>query len=346
MSKLQVAVVGAGLLGSRHARVFHEQPEVELVAVVDVNPARGEVAQKYGAKFYADIPTLLANETVDALAIATPDHLHRAPVIAALNAGKHVFVEKPLATTLADARELASVSAKSNCVVMVNYSQRFVSDHLWIKHAVADGMIGKPQMVISVKFDTISVPTGMIRGWSAQTSPIYFMSSHDLDLTYWFLNANPVEVFAHETRGTLDAQGIPVHDGLNALIKFDGGITTNFHSSWIHPNTYPRVADGYLQIIGSDGALMYNNRLRTVEFFNSKGGQKIEFTGPHTADEVGGKITGAFTESVRHFISCVLNHSEPQTSPRNTLIVTETQVAVIESLRTGQPIRVGAANRD
>ena len=340
MSKLNVAVIGAGILGSRHARVFSEQPETQLVAVVDVNPARAEIANKYGAKFYADLNTMLASENVDAVAIATPDHLHRDPVLTAINAGKNVFFEKPMATNADDARAITDAATKSNLTVMVNYSQRFVSDHLWIKHVIADGLIGKPQMVISVKFDTISVPTGMIRGWSAQTSPIYFMSSHDLDLTYWFLNAKPTQVFAHETRGTLDAQGIPVHDGLNALIQFEGGVTTNFHTSWIHPNTYPKIADGYLQIIGSDGALMYNNRTRSVEFFNSKGGQKIDFTGPHTADEVSGKITGAFTESVHHFISCILEKREPETSPRNTLDVTLAQAAIIESIETGQPVTI------
>ncbi len=338
MSKLQVAVVGAGILGSRHARVFHEQPETELVAVVDLNPERKPVAEKYGAKFYPDIQTMLANESVDAVAVATPDHLHRAPVLAALDAGKHVFMEKPLATTRDDARAIAAAAAASNRVVMINYSQRFVADHVWIKQAIDAGLLGKPQIVISVKFDTIAVPTTMIRGWSAQTSPIYFMSSHDLDLVYWFLGTPPREVFAHETRGTLEAQGIAAHDGLNALIQFEGGVSTNFHSSWIHPNTYPRVADGYLQIIGSDGALMYNNRTRAVELFNGKGGQKIEFTGPHTADEVGGKIIGAFTESVRHFVGCIADTREPMTSPQRTLIVAETQAAVIESLRTKQPV--------
>jgi predicted dehydrogenase len=340
MAKLRIAVVGAGILGSRHARVFHEQPDAELIAVADVNPERRQVADRFGAKFYPDIQAMLANESVDAVAVATPDHLHREPVLAALHAGKHVFMEKPLATTRDDARAIAAAAGVSNRVVMVNYSQRFVADHIWIKQTMDAGLIGRPQFVISVKFDTISVPTGMIRSWSAQTSPIYFMSSHDLDLTYWFLNAKPVEVFAHETRGTLDAQGIDVHDGLNALIQFEGGVSTNFHSSWIHPNTYPRVADGYLQIIGSDGALMYNNRTRAVELFNSKGGQKIEFTGPHTADEVNGKITGAFTESVRHFIDCVHNEREPMTSPQRTLIVAETQAAVIESLAKGTPIKV------
>lgn len=340
MTKLQVAVVGAGLLGARHARVFNEQPETELVAIADVNPARADVAQRYGCKFYPDLDTLLQFETVDLVAIATPDHLHRAPTLTALAAGKHVFLEKPLATTLDDARAIATAATQSNRVAMVNYSQRFVSDHLWIKRALDDGMLGKPQIVISVKFDTIYVPTGMIRAWSAHTSPIFFMSSHDLDLTCWFLNAQPMQVIAHETRGTLDAQGIAVHDGVNALIKFEGGVSANFHSSWIHPNTYPRVADGYLQIIGSEGALFYNNRTRMAELFNRHGGQKIEFSGPHTADEVNGKIVGAFTESVRQFITCVIEDREPPTSPRHTLNVTQTQLAVIESLKTGQSVYV------
>jgi predicted dehydrogenase len=336
MPKFKVAVVGAGILGARHARVFSEQPETELVAIVDVNPARVEVAQRFGAKFYQDLDTLLKLEDVDIVVVATPDHLHRAPALAALNAGKHVLLEKPLATTRQDARAIVS-AVPAGCIAMVNYSQRFVSDHVWIKRMLDDGAIGKPQIVISVKFDTMFVPTGMIRSWSMHTSPIFFMSSHDLDLTCWFLNAKPLQVFAHETRGTLDALGIAVHDGVNALIQFEGNVSANFHSSWIHPNTYPRVADGYLQIIGAEGALMYNNRTRTVELFNGKGGQRVEFTGPHTADEVGGKITGAFTASLRYFIECIAEQREPQTSPRNTLIVTETQAAVIESLRSSQP---------
>ncbi len=340
MNKLKVGVVGAGILGTRHARVFHEQVDTELVAVADINPARSDVAQRYGAKFYPDIRAMLANESIDAMAVATPDHLHGEPVLTALQAGKHVLVEKPLATNAGEARAIADAAAASNRIVMVNFSQRYVADHAWIKQAIDHGMLGKPQMIISVKFDTISVPTGMIRGWSAETSPIYFMSSHDLDLVCWFLGKRPVEVFAHEARGTLDAQGVCVHDGLNALILFEGGASTNFHSSWIHPNSYPRVADGYLQIIGSEGSLMYNNRTRAIEAFNSKGGQKIEFTGPHTADEVAGKITGAFTESLRHFIQCVFEKREPQTSAQRTLIVAETQAAVMESLRTKHPVAV------
>ncbi|MCW5850938.1 MAG: Gfo/Idh/MocA family oxidoreductase [Anaerolineae bacterium] len=340
MAKLRVAVVGAGLLGTRHARVFYEQPDAETVAVVDVNGARAEsLASKVGARTYTDLEAALNDTAVDAVAIATPDHLHSAPVLTALDAGKHVFVEKPLATTREDTEAIASRAAAGSPIVMVNYSQRFVTDHAWLKGVIERGEIGQPQMVISVKFDTVYVPTGML-GWADQTSPIFFMSSHDLDLVHWFLGAEPTEVVAHEARGTLDKRGVAVHDGLNVLIQFAGGVSANFHSSWIHPSTYPRVADGTMQIIGSEGAVSYNMRTRTAELFNTRGGQTVEFSGPHTADEVGGKLTGAFTQSVRHFLDCVREGREPWTSPRRTLPTTLAQLAILDSLRLKQAVRV------
>lgn len=339
--KLRVAVVGAGILGSRHARVFAEQPDCELIAVVDINSVRAEqVAQTHGhgVRAFTDYEAMLQSVEVDAVAIATPDHLHCAPVVAALQAGKHVFMEKPLATTAQDARDIVAAAAAANVVAMVNYSQRFVSDHVWIKQALETGELGKPAFILSVKFDTLSVPTGMIASWAAQTSPLYFMSSHDLDLVHWFLGADPIEVFAQEVRGTLNAQGINVHDGLNALIQFEDGVSANFHSSWIHPNTYPRVSDGYLQIIGSEGALTYHARTRTAELYNARGGQEVKFSGPHTADIVDGKITGAFTASLRHFVECIREGCEPATSPRRVLPTAEVQAAAIQSLGSKQPM--------
>ena len=141
MAKLRVAVVGAGLLGSRHARVFHEQPDAATVAVVDVNTARGEsVAQKVGARAYPDLATALADTTLDAVAVATPDHLHRDPVLTALDAGKPVFMEKPLATTREDTQAIAERAAAPGApIVMVNYSQRFVTDHAWLQAVIERG---------------------------------------------------------------------------------------------------------------------------------------------------------------------------------------------------------------
>ena len=109
---------------------------------------------------------MFAKAELDAVSIATPDQLHLEPVLAALAAGKHVLEEKPLATSAADARAIVAAAEKSNRTVMVNYSQRYVTDHAWIHDAIARGEIGSARMVTSIKHDNISVPTGMIRGWS------------------------------------------------------------------------------------------------------------------------------------------------------------------------------------
>lgn len=336
---MRVGVIGTGILGSRHARVWHEMPRVELAAVCDLDGARAEsVAQQYSARSFTDYRTMFAEAQLDAVSVATPDHLHRKPVLAALDAGLHVLQEKPLATNADDARAIAGASEKSDKIVMVNFSQRFVTDHIWLHDAIARGEIGKPRMVLSVKHDNISVPADMIRGWAHGTSPIYFMSSHDLDLVHWFLGQDPVSVMAQETRGTLDALGISVHDGLNALMQFDDGIIANFHSSWIHPNTYPRLADGFMQIIGDAGALTYNNRTRSAELYNTRGGQKIEFTGVHTADVTDGKLTGAFVLSLEHFLECVRTGREPDTSPRRVLATALAQAGVMQALQTKRAV--------
>ena len=336
---LNVAVIGAGLLGSRHARVFHEQPDARLAAVIDVDPRRaGEVAGRYGAAAYASLGEALLGTPIDAVSIATPDHLHHDLFVEALKAGKHALVEKPLATSAAEARSMVEAAAASGRVAMVNYSQRYVADHAWIRDRIEAGEIGAPRFVISVKFDTLSVPTGMIASWTARTSPIYFMSSHDLDLTHWMLKSDPIEVVARDVSGVLQGRGVDAADGLNALIRFGNGASANFHTSWIHPNTYPKIADGYIQFIGSEGAIFYNNRTRTAEIFNTRGGHKVEFTGPHTADEVGGKITGAFVSSLRHFIECIRDGREPDTSARRALPMALAQAAILESAKTGQPV--------
>ncbi len=114
MSKLRIAVLGAGILGSRHARVFAEQEEAELVAVIDPSRDRAAaVAERHGARAFGDLREVWDAVPFDALAIATPDHLHRAPAVAALDRGRHVLIEKPLATTRDDVEAIVAASERS-----------------------------------------------------------------------------------------------------------------------------------------------------------------------------------------------------------------------------------------
>jgi predicted dehydrogenase len=341
MAKIRVAVVGAGILGSRHARVFHEHAESETVAVVDLDQGRARsVAERSGARAYTSLEALFEQESFEALAIATPDHLHREAALAGLGRSKHVLLEKPLATTRADVEAIRAAAGRASAVAMVNYSQRFVPEYAEIKRLIADGAIGRPAMITSHKFDTIHVPTGMIGGWAAKTSPFFFMSSHDLDLVRWYVGSDPTEVVARERKGVLEAAGVPVHDGLNVLIAFGTEVMANFHASWIHPNSYPVVADGFLQVIGEAGMLFLDNRARKLTVYGPKGSVEQVYSGPHTANEVQGRIAGAFVQSVDAFLGAIRGNRETELSVEKTLPVALVQLAAIEALKTGGAVKV------
>jgi predicted dehydrogenase len=335
MSELRIAVVGAGILGRRHARVFDEMDGVRLVAVASRSPdSAGTLAAAHAVPAYTDLERMFAEVPCDAVAVATPDPLHFRPVMTALEAGLHVLVEKPLATTLPEAHAMVAEAGRRGLVLQVNYSQRRVPEFAWIREQVAAGVIGRPAMIQSSKQDTIFVPTRMIP-WAAATSPIWFMSSHELDLVSWFLGARAVQVRAQEQRGVLEGLGIAAHDGVDALVAWDTGATAAFHSSWVHPETWPHLVTERFTIIGDEGMIHYENRGRRVDCYTRAGGRTVEFTGPQTATEVDGRIRGAFTETLADFHRCIVTGTEPDTSAARTLHVTETQLAILEAAATG-----------
>ena len=336
MNKIGVGVVGVGLLGERHARVYTEIPDARLVAVSDLAADRAEqVGARFGVPGYADLDTLLARDDVQAVSVATPDHAHLEPVLAALRAGKHVLLEKPLATDRGEAERMIEAAREAGRILMVNYSQRFVPEFHWAKQQIDAGAIGKPLIVRSVKDDAISVPTEMLR-WAAKTSPIFFMSSHDLDLVRWYLEDEVEEVYAQEASGVLRARGIDVHDGVEAFLRFRGGAIATFHASWIHPHSFPALTDSWLQIIGSDGVLSLG-RGREHELYQSTGYQAPRFG---TVNDIGGVLQGAFRTSLELFLGSIRSGTEPMTSAASTFGTTAAQCAIMEALRTRQPVRV------
>ncbi|HET9985621.1 MAG TPA: Gfo/Idh/MocA family oxidoreductase [Longimicrobiales bacterium] len=341
MSKVRVAVVGAGILGRRHARVFHEIEGARLVAVADPSLEKATAAaEPAGALAFEDLGRLLEAVECDVVAIATPDHLHATPVLAALAAGKHVLVEKPLATTLAEARAMVDEAARRGLVLQVNYSQRGVPEYAWMKEQIDAGAIGRPALVQSSKQDTVFVPTRMIR-WAAATSPIFFMSSHDIDLVTWFVGGRARRVRAVERRGTLEALGVAAADGVDALVEYDTGAVASFHSSWILPNSYPSITVDRMIVAGETGVLHFESRGRQVECYGASGGRSVTFSGPQTATELDGRLEGAFRASLLGFLDAVRGGTEPATSGARTLHVVEIQAAILESAARGVAVEIG-----
>jgi predicted dehydrogenase len=336
MNEIRVVVVGAGILGRRHARVFSE---IEGVRVVGVADHALERAAATGAPAFPSLEAALAAVQFDAVAIATPDHLHRVPALIALAAGKHVLVEKPLATSVADARMMIDAAARQQRVLQVNYSQRWVREYEWIKRHIASGAIGRPVMIQSSKQDTIHVPTRMIT-WAASTSPVWFMSSHDIDLVTWFLDDTAESVVATERRGVLDGMGVAVHDGVDAVVKYRGGATVNFHSSWVHPNSYPSITVDRMTIIGDEGVIEFRSNGREVEWYGKSGGTTLRFTGPQTANEIDGRIEGAFRSSLLTFLAAVAGGPEAPTAAARTQHVVEIQEAILTSAAQSRTVQI------
>ena len=325
MNEIRAVVVGAGILGRRHARVFNEIDGVRVVGVADHAIER---AAATGCPAFSSLDEALEQVACDVVSVATPDHLHREPVLTALRAGKHVLVEKPLATSTADARAMIVAAQENERVLQVNYSQRWVPEYAWIKQQIAAGAIGRPVMIQSSKQDTIHVPTRMI-GWAAATSPIWFMSSHDIDLVTWFLDDTAESVVATEHWGVLSDMGIAVHDGVDAIVRYSRGAAASFHSSWIHPNSYPSITVDHITIIGESGVIEFRSKGREVECYTRTGGTTMAFTGPQTANEVDGRIEGAFRNSLLTFLAAVAGGPEAPTSAARTQHVVAIQEAIL-----------------
>jgi predicted dehydrogenase len=339
-TKLGVGVIGVGILGSRHARVYKEQQNTRLVGLADTNPLKSkEPADKFGARAFDDYKTMIAalgpagSGELQAVTVSTPDFAHFEIVKDCLNAGLDVFVEKPLTTELEEARALVALAAQKSRVLVVNFSQRWLPEHRRVEELVRSGSLGTVSLIESHRWDAAWVPQRMIP-WSSKTTPIHFMSSHDIDLITYWLDDKVETVQAIAQKGILSRSlGNPdIVDGIVALLKFKKGTVVSLHSSWILPAGFPLAADTYLELLGASGSLFLTGSSREFRLYKDDWAEKLTYTGPATATEVQGKLEGAFVKSLQAFVDASLARStDIPTSAARTLHVAEIQDAIMRA---------------
>lgn len=336
--RLRIGVVGVGLLGERHAQFWAQQPDVELVGVADARPERAEgVAEAWGAPAAcASAEELIDRARPDAVSVATPDFAHREPVVAALERGVHVLVEKPLAMSTDDADLMLGAAGRAGRVLMVNHSMRWIPHHAALKRSVAAGELGQVVAAHSFKADTLYVPTEML-AWAARTTPAYFLTAHDLDLVRWFVDDEVEQVYAQAASRVLRARGVETPDVVQASVRFRGGCVGSFEASWILPNTYPALTDNYMHVFGSEGAVYLDRGRESLETFDA---QRVRHPKLGTVYEHEGRIYGSFRHALEHFTDCVRSGQEPLTSAARVYGVVAALEAIHRSLETGRPERV------
>jgi len=257
-SPLRVGIAGLGRLGQRHAAAlaFHT-PNCKLVAACSpVEAERAYAREQLGVpSIYEDLDTLLQNKDIDAVVLVTPTSLHADQTIAALKAGKHVLVEKPLALNVSDCERVLAVSEQHpDLVAMVGFVRRFDPSYLSAFQSVEAGEIGRPFLVRSQTCDQ-NDPDGFFVKFAPTSGGIFMdCSVHDIDLARWMLG-RPRALRAFAT-GT-----IAMHPGLQAcgdvdngiaVVEFVGGAKAVLYAS----RTMAHGHETSTEVIGTEGKLL------------------------------------------------------------------------------------------
>ena len=196
---LSIGIVGCGHWGPNHIRVFSELDRSCVIACADLNRSRLERIQRrfYSVQIVSDYRRLLADPALDAIVIATPTHTHAAITREALQADKHVLVEKPIAATLAEACELTALAHSVGRVLMVGHVFLFNQGIIKLRELLAHGELGRIHYL-----DAVRTNLGPVRG---DVNALYDLGTHDISIFNYLLGETPVEVAAHGSCITQDS---------------------------------------------------------------------------------------------------------------------------------------------
>ena len=334
--RLKVGMAGLGRMGARHARNLATRvPGAELIAANSPVADEREWARKElgVARQYDDYARMLADPDVEAVFLATPTTEHASQIIAALEAGKHVFSEKPTSLKLEDCLRVEEVAARyPKQKAMIGYVRRFDPSYRDAYARVESGSIGEPFLVKSQTLDKHD-PSGFFVKFAAHSGGIFLdMSVHDIDTARWFLRSpKPVRVFATGV--------VAVHEGLKtvgdldngvAMIEFEGGKMAVLQASRTMPHGHETLAE----ITGTTGRLTVGAgaRLNRVDIADAHG-VRNECT--PTFYE---RFEEAFVVELNAFTDAVRNDGPLPLSLRDATEATRIGLAIQQSLKTRRSV--------
>jgi len=304
--KLKLGLVGAGMFGGDvHLRTYLQLEqngllpwlgrigldnmaralgdiEIEFAALATHTP--GSCARKleeYGALgmrfdiFHGDTPwidLLDAHPDLDILAVATPDHLHAAPILAALERGVHVITEKPMTLDTSEADAIIAASLKSGCLVGVDMHKRYDPDHLSIRDKIA-GQIGEPLYGRAVLEEPLEVSTEIFKSWVEKSDPFSYVGCHWTDLFIAYFGVKPVSLHAVGQKKKLRKEhNLDAFDAVQVKVQFDNGMSIDFINNWIVPDKFEAPVNQESQIFGTHGMVESDSQYRGLRFCTTEKG--------------------------------------------------------------------------
>lgn len=334
---VKTAVIGVGLIGEQHAESYVENPRAELVMVADMNSDRAaEVGRRFGCQSSGSLDDV-ANSDAEIVSVATPDFAHYEPVMAMLEAGKHVVVEKPLATITAEGKEVVRLAKEKNLKLTINLGNRWNPTFQSVRESVQSGEIGDPIMAYSRTSDTIWVPRTML-SWAGKSGPQWFLFAHTMDLMRWILGQEAHEVYAIGEKRILKSEGIDAFDAIQAMVRFDNAFAT-FETSWIVPEAFPHIVESQLTINGSNGRLHLDGTNQGFEISSDQVGKHM-YARPSLWTYF--KLPYTWWGALRNMVDCVLDGGEPAISADDGLRVVAMIEATERSIAERRPVAIAS----
>ena len=357
-AKLKVGIIGCGgIANGKHMPNLKKLKEVEMVAFCDIVEERAEkAAAKFGgegAKTYVDYRELLRDPEIAVVHVCTPNRSHSFITVDALEAGKHVMCEKPMAKTYADAKLMLEAARRTGKKLTIGYQQRWRGESLYLKEMCQAGELGEIYYARAVSLRRRAVPTWgvFLNEYEQGGGPLIDIGTHALDLTLWMMNnykpkmavGTSYRKLADQTRtgnawGDWDPEKFTTEDSCFGFIVMEDGATISLETSWALNIADTNEAVCLLAGTKAGADMLGDEPLRInsvkhgrqcIEVPNFKAGGAAFFEGSgNDSSEL----------EARGFYKAILEDTEVPTKPEQALVVTQILEAIYESAKTGQPV--------
>ena len=314
MKKVGVAVIGTGFWGKNHARVYKELAETELVAICDIDSQRAKtVADQFGAKPYTSAAQMLRNKDIEAVSVCTWSTALAKEATRAVQAGRHVLVEKPMAANVKQAENLLKKTEKEGVHLTVGFLMRFIPGLQHIKKAVQDKTIG----------ELVCASGKRVSQWPERIGDVGVVKDtaiHDIDVMLHLFNEDPIAVYAK----TGNMRHIRYEDYAQIMLTFKGGKSAFIESNWLTPyKTRTLIATGSEAIMNLD----YISQELTVE--NAKETLKPRYP-----------MQEPLKLELQHFAKCIMKKDEPLITGLDGLKALRIAESALKSSATGRIVKL------
>ena len=255
----KIAIIGVGTYGEFHLRAFSEierEGRAKLVGAADINAdLLAKRHAEYGVATFLDYREMIAATDPHAVAIVTPDFLHREIALFCLRAGRHVLAEKPLDVTVEGCREMIAAAEENGRLLQVDFHKRWDPYHRELRQMVARGSLGEVLYGYAHIENRVEVPRDWFPGWAPRSSPVWFLGVHVYDLIRFIAQSDGLWVSATGSKKKLAGLGVDTYDAIQAKLLLKSGASFTIDTAWVLPDAHEAPVNQGIRVVGTEGML-------------------------------------------------------------------------------------------